>query len=164
MIIKFGGNPLNLVGEQLKVGDTMPDFDVTLNSLSPLSLKETNGVRIFLSVPSLDTPVCDLEVATFNEKVQELPDVTVYTISMDLPFAQSRWCGAKGVKNVITASDYKDRKFSCVTGTYIKELGLTTRAAFVVNSENKLVYVEYLEEITNQPNFDAVIEAAKNAK
>lgn len=164
MVIKFGGNPLNLAGEQLKIGDIIQDFEVTLNSLSPLTLKDTHGVRIFLTVPSLDTPVCDLEVATFNEKIQELDNITVYTISMDLPFAQSRWCGAKGIKNVITASDYKDRKFSCITGTYIKELGLTTRAAFVVDSENKIVYVEYLEEITNQPNFDAVIEAAKNAK
>lgn len=164
MGVKFNGNEMTLVGKELKVGDAMTDFTVSNNALQPMSLKDTDGVRIFLAVPSIDTPVCDLEVATFNEKVSEMPNIKVYTISMDLPFAQSRWCAAKGIKNVITASDYKDRSFGEATGTYIKELGLLARAAFVVDSQNKITYVEYVPEVTNQPNFDAVLEAAKNAK
>ncbi|WP_027633841.1 thiol peroxidase [Clostridium hydrogeniformans] len=163
MKITFAGNPMTLVHDEVKVGDTLKDFVVVKNDLSPLSLKDTEGVRVFLAVPSIDTPVCDLEVATFNERIAEIDGVTVYTISMDLPFAQARWCGAKGVKHVVTASDYKDRSFAKATGTYIEELGLLTRAAFVVDKNNKIVHVEYLEEITNQPNFDEILEAAKKA-
>ncbi|SHJ56150.1 thiol peroxidase, atypical 2-Cys peroxiredoxin [Clostridium cavendishii DSM 21758] len=164
MKIKFQGNEVNLLGTQVKVGEKIKDFKVVNNDLSELTLKDTKGVRIFLAVPSVDTPVCDLEVVTFNNKIKELQDVNCYTVSMDLPFAQARWCQAKSISNVKVVSDYKDRSFSEATGTYIKELGLLTRAAFVVNSENKLVYVEYLDEITNQPKFDEILEAAKMAK
>ncbi|MCL1935219.1 MAG: thiol peroxidase [Defluviitaleaceae bacterium] len=162
MKITFQGNPLTLLGEQLKVGDTLQNFTVSKNDLSPLSLKDTSGVRIFLSVPSLDTPVCETEVNTFNKRTNEIPGVSVYTISMDLPFAQTRWCGANGVTNVITVSDYKDREFSNATGTYIEELGLLARAVFVVDSENKIIYLEYVNEVTDQPNFDKVLETVKN--
>lgn len=164
MKITFQGNELNLVGNQVVKGEKISDFVAYDNSLEPVTLRDTKGVRIFLTVPSIDTPVCDLEVATFNERVKEMPEVTCYTISMDLPFAQARWCAAKGVANVKTLSDYKNRKFGEVTGTYIKELGLLTRAAFVVDSNNEFIYIEYLDEITNQPSFEEILRAAKEAK
>lgn len=161
MQVTFQGNPLTLVGKQVKVGDTLPAFNVTQNDLSPLTLEDTKGTRIFLTVPSLDTPVCDLEVKTFNRRASEIPGVSVHTVSMDLPFAQARWCGAEGVEAVNTASDYKDRSFSQATGTFIEELALLTRAAFVVDANNVVKHVEYLTEITEQPNFDAILNAAK---
>ncbi|MCL1991014.1 MAG: thiol peroxidase [Defluviitaleaceae bacterium] len=161
MKVTFQGNPLTVAGTQVKVGDVFPDFKVSKNDLSELTLADTSGVRIFLSVPSLDTPVCDLEVMTFNNRVSEIPGVSVYTLSMDLPFAQARWCGANTVEAVTTASDYKDRSFAQATGTFIEELGLLTRAAFVVDAAGKVTHVEYLEEITEQPHFDAILEAAK---
>ncbi|SMC21343.1 thiol peroxidase, atypical 2-Cys peroxiredoxin [Clostridium acidisoli DSM 12555] len=164
MKVKFQGNEVTLVGEQLKVGDTFPEFKASNNSLEEVALKDTKGVRIFLTVPSLDTPVCDLEVRTFNEKASKIEGVTVYTLSMDLPFAQARWCGAAEVENVITLSDYKDRAFGKVTGTYVKELGLLARTSFVVGSDNKITYVDYLNEITNYPNYDEILEAAKKGK
>lgn len=161
MKIKFKGNEVTLAGKEIKVGDTAPDFKVIDNDMKELNLKDTKGVRIFLTVPSIDTPVCDLEVRTFNEKASKLKDVTVYTVSMDLPFAQKRWCAAHGIENVITASDYKDRLFGKNFGTYIEELGLLTRAAFVVNSDGKITYAEYVQEVANQPNFDLILEKAK---
>lgn len=164
MKVKFQGKEVTLVGNELKVGGKFPDFTATNNSLEPVSLDNTNGVRIFLTVPSIDTPVCDLEVKTFNKKASELGNVTVYTISMDLPFAQARWCGAEDIKNVVTLSDYKDREFGNVTGTYVKELGLLARTAFVVDSNNKITYAKYLEEITDYPNYDEILEAAKETK
>jgi len=163
MQVTFQGNPLTLVGKQIQVGDTLPTFTVAQNDLSPLSLEETNGVRIFLSVPSLDTPVCDTEIRTFNQRATEIPGVSVHTLSMDLPFAQARWCGAAGIEAVTTASDYKDRSFAQATGTFIEELGLLTRAAFVVDANNVVKHVEYLKEITEQPNFDEILNAAKSA-
>ncbi|MBC2582248.1 thiol peroxidase [Clostridium sp. DJ247] len=164
MELKFKGNPIKVLGSELKKGDTIPDFTAIDNSLQPVSLKDTRGVRIFLTVPSIDTPVCDLEARTFNERTAEIPSVTVYTISMDLPFAQSRWCAAHDIKSVITLSDYKDRLVGKNFGTYIEDLGLLARAAFVVDSNNKLTYVEYVPEVTNHPNYDAILNAAKEAK
>jgi len=161
MKITFQGNPLTLVGTQLEQGGALTDFAVVKNDLSSLALADTQGIRIFLTVPSLDTPVCDMEIREFNKRATELPNITIYTISMDLPFAQARWCGAAGVENVVTASDYKDRAFAAATGTMIEELGLLTRAAFVVDALGKIVYVEYLNEITEQPNYDAILAAAK---
>ncbi|MGO5075627.1 thiol peroxidase [Clostridium sporogenes] len=161
MEIKFMGNPITLEGNELKVGDMAPDFTAIDNNMKPVSLKDTKGVRILSVVPSLDTEVCDLETRTFNSKAAEIPNVTIYTISMDLPFAQARWCGAHGVDKVITLSDFKDRLVGKNYGTYIKELGLLTRAVFVMDSNNKITFVEYVPEVTNQPNFDKVLEAAK---
>ncbi|MCL2608280.1 MAG: thiol peroxidase [Treponema sp.] len=163
MKITFQGNPLTLEGEQVKVKDSLKAFGVAKNDLSPLWLADTKGVRIFLAVPSLDTPVCDTEVRKFNQKASELKNVTVYAVSMDLPFAQARWCAGAGIANVVSVSDYKDHSFAKATGTFIKELGLLTRAAFVVNSAGSVVYAEYLEEITQEPNYDAILAAAKSA-
>ncbi|NEZ47506.1 thiol peroxidase [Clostridium niameyense] len=164
MKIKFMGNPITLEGTEVKVGDTAPDFTAIDNNMNPVSLKDTKGIRIISIVPSLDTEVCDLETRTFNSKAAELPNVTIYTISMDLPFAQARWCGAHNIDKVITLSDFKDRLVGKNYGTYIKELGLLTRAVFIIDSNNKIVYTEYVPEVTEQPNFDEILEKAKYAK
>jgi len=164
MNVTFKGGAINLRGKQLQTGDMFGDFKVAKTDLSQLTLGDTSGVRVFLTVPSLDTPTCDTEVRTFNQRAVELPGVSVVAVSMDLPFAQKRWCGAGNIDNIIVASDYKERAFSEATGTYIEELGLLTRAVFVVDSSGKVVYVEYVPEVTDQPNYDAALEAAKNAK
>lgn len=164
MEIKFMGNPITLEGNEVKIGDIAPSFTAIDNNMKPVSLEDTKGVRIISVVPSLDTEVCDLETRTFNSKAAEIPNVTIYTISMDLPFAQARWCGAHGVDKVITLSDFKDRLVGKNYGTYIKELGLLTRAVFVIDSNNKITFIEYVPEVTEQPNFDKVLEAAKIAK
>ena len=161
MQVTFQGNPLTLEGKQVSVGDVFPNFTVTKNDLSKLSLEDTSGVRIILTVPSLDTGVCDVEVNTFNKRASEIPGVSIYAISADLPFAQARWCGAAAVSSVVTASDYNERSFGAATGTFIKELALLTRAAFVLDAQSKIVHVEYLKEITEEPNYDAILEAAK---
>ena len=161
MKVTFQGAPLTLEGIQVKVGDTAPDFTVVGNDLNPVKLSDTNGKRVFLTVPSIDTPVCDTEVRRFNTEAANLGDVTVYTVSMDLPFAQGRWCGAAGIDKVKTVSDYKDREFGKNYGVYINELGLLSRAVFVIDKNNKVVYVEYLSEITEEPNYDKALEALK---
>ncbi|MCR8743872.1 thiol peroxidase [Romboutsia lituseburensis] len=161
MKVTFQGSPLTLEGTQIKVGDTAPNFTVVGNDLNPVSLDDTKGKRVFLSVPSIDTAVCDMEVRRFNTEASKLNNVEVYTISMDLPFAQARWCGAAGIENVKTVSDYKDREFSKNYGVYINELGLLSRAVFVIDENNKVVYVEYLQEITEEPNYEAALNALK---
>lgn len=162
--VKFKGSPITLEGNTLNVGDKLPDFTVTTNDLGEFSLKDTKGVRVFLTVPSIDTPVCDMEVKRFNKEVDSLNGVTCYTVSMDLPFAQARWCGLEGVEKVKTLSDYKNKSFAQATGTYAKELGLLTRASFVIDSNNTVTFVEYLDEITSEPSYDKIFEAAKEAK
>lgn len=162
--VKFQGSPLTLEGNILNVGDKLQDFLVTTNDLGEFTLKDTKGVRVFLTVPSIDTPVCDMEVKRFNKEIENLNGVTCYTVSMDLPFAQARWCGLEGIEKVRTLSDYKNKSFSKVTGTYLKELALLTRASFVVDSNNNVTFVEYLDEITNEPSYDKILEAAKTAK
>ena len=162
MKVTFQGNPLTLKGIQVKVGDTAPDFTVVDNDLNPFKLSDTKGKRVFLTVPSLDTPVCDTEVRKFNQEAVHLgEDVTIYAISMDLPFAQGRWCGGAGIDRVKTVSDYKDREFGNNYGVYINELGLLSRAVFVIDENNKVVYVEYLDEITDEPNYEKALEALK---
>lgn len=161
MKVTFQGAPLTLEGTQVKVGDIAPDFTVVGNDLNPIKFSDIKGKKILVAVPSIDTPVCDMEVRKFNQEASKLNDVKVYTISMDLPFAQARWCGNSGIENVVTASDYKDREFSKTYGLYIKELGLVSRAVIVVDENNKVTYVEYLEEITNEPNYEKALEAVK---
>ena len=162
-MVKFQGAPITLEGNRVSVGDKLPSFKVTTNDLGEFTEKDTKGVRVFLTVPSIDTPVCNMEVKKFNEEIDKLEGVTCYTISMDLPFAQSRWCALEGVENVKTLSDYKDRSFAQATGTYAKELGLLTRASFVVDSNDNITFVEYLEEITSEPSYDKILEEAKAA-
>ncbi len=160
MKVKFAGNELNLVGNQIKVGDKLPEVILTNTELEPVALTSYSGIKVISVVPSLDTGVCDLQTKMFNS---ELPkDVTVITISNDLPFAQARWCGSSGLDNVITLSDYRDHGFGEAFGTLIKELKLQTRAVLVVNNENDVVYTEFLEEITNHPDYDKVKEVVNS--
>ena len=156
MTVTFQGNPLTLKGEQLKAGDKMPEFTLTDNGLGTVRSNDLTGLKVFLTVPSLDTPVCDMEVRNFNQKASELHGVHIYAVSMDLPFAQARWCGAHGINNVQTLSDYKGHDFGKATGTFIEELALLTRAVFVVDDGGTVRHVEYVSEITNHPNYDAV--------
>ncbi len=163
--VKFKGTPMTLVGEEVKVGDTAPDFTVTANDLSDLTNKDLSGkVRVISVVPSVDTPVCAVQTRTFNEKTTELSnDVKVLTVSMDLPFAQKRFCGAEGIERVDTVSDYKHRGFGEAYGVHLKELGLLARAVFVVNKNDKVVHAQYVPEVTEEPNYDVVLDAVKSA-
>lgn len=162
-IITFKGNPFTLLGPELKVGDKAPDFAVVDNGLAPVSLASSAGrVRIISSVPSLDTPVCDTETRRFNQEAAGLPgDVVVLTISLDLPFAQKRWCGAAGIDKVTTLSDYRERSFGQNYGVLIKELLLLTRAIFVVDGQGVIRYIQIVPEVTSEPDYAAVIAAAK---
>jgi thiol peroxidase len=158
------GNPLTLIGPELKVGDTAPDFNVVDNGLKPVTLKDTgNQVRIISVVPSLDTPVCDAQTKKFNEEVANLPGVDVLTVSMDLPFAQKRWCGAFGVDRVKMLSDHKDGSFGANYGTLIKELRIESRAIFVVDPQNRIRHAEYVKEVADHPNYEAALSAARSA-
>lgn len=161
MQITFNGDPITLVGPRLNVGDNAPDFLVVDNTLKNLTLKDTSGKRIFVVVPSIDTSVCDMEVRKFNEEATKLSDVTVYVISMDLPFAQVRWCGNAGIDKVITLSDYKQKSFGKQYGTLIEEFCFLTRAIFVVDENNKITYVEYCKDVINEPNYEEALKAVK---
>lgn len=158
MKVTFKGNPLTLIGKTVNVGDTAPDFTVVTTDLSEYKLADTKGIRLFTTVPSLDTPVCDQQVRRFNEEASKYPNVSIYAISADLPFAQARWCGAVGIKNVKTLSDYKYMSFADAYGVHIKELRLLARAVFIVDTNNKIVYKEIVDEITNLPNFDNALQ------
>ena len=164
-VITFVGNPMTLVGKEVKVGDKAPDFTLLDNGLAVKTLKDYEGkVKIFSVVPSLDTGVCDAQTRWFNQNATALStDVVVLTVSMDLPFAQKRWCGAAGVENVVTLSDHKDASFGTNYGFLIEELRLLTRGIVVVDKNDKVTYVEYVPEVTNAVNFDAAVEAAKAA-
>ncbi len=156
------GNPLTLVGPELKPGDKAPDFECVDNALQTVTLASTgNSVRIFSVVPSLDTPVCDMQTKRFSNELNNLPGVEVYTISMDLPFAQKRWCTAFGVENVKMLSDHRTASFGQAYGTLIKELRIECRAIFVVDKDNVIRHVEYVKEVTDHPNYEAAVAAAK---
>jgi thiol peroxidase len=158
------GNPLTLIGPELKPGDSAPDFTLMDQALKPVTLKDTgNRVRIISVVPSLDTPVCDAQTRKFNLAAADLPGVDIITVSVDLPFAQTRWCGAFGVDKVKMLSDYKDVSFGTNYGALIKELRIESRAIFVLDRENKIRYVEYVKEVADSPNFDAALAAARGA-
>lgn len=163
-IVTMKGNPLTLLGEEVKVGDAAPEFEVTANDLSGVKLSDYAGkVCVILSVPSLDTPVCDVETRRFNEEAGKLgSDVVILTISMDLPFAQKRWCGAAGVENVVTLSDYIDASFGKAYGVLIKDLRLLARAVFVVDGSGIIRYVQIVPEIAEEPDYDAVLQAVKD--
>jgi len=163
-IITFKGNPFTLLGPELKVGDKAPDFTVADNGLAPVSLASSAGkIRIISSVPSLDTPVCDTETRRFNQEAAGLTgEVVVLTISLDLPFAQKRWCGAAGIDKVTTLSDYRERSFGQNYGVLIKELLLLTRAIFVVDAQDVIRYIQIVPEVTSEPDYAAVIAAAKS--
>jgi thiol peroxidase len=164
----FKGTPIGLGGPEIKAGQDAPDFTAVDNGLQPVKLSASKGKVLILSaVPSLETPVCDMETRKFNEEAGKLGgNVEVWTISMDLPFAQKRWCGAAGVTHVKTLSDFRDHSFSQNYGVMVKEgplAGLTARAVFVVGKDGKVKHVEYVKEITTEPSYDAALSAAKQA-
>lgn len=161
MNVIFAGSTLKLIDKEVKVGDKAPDFSVVNNELKKVTLKDTKGKRVFLSVPSVDTPVCDLEVKRFNKEASSLGDVTIYTFSADLPFAQARWCGANGVDKVVTLSDYNTRSFGKNYGVFIEEVALLTRAVFVIDENDNVIYVEYCKDASDHPNYDKVLEILK---
>ncbi len=162
-MITFKGNPMTLLGPDIKQGDAAPDFQLVANDLSPVGLNDSAGkVRLLTVVPSLDTPVCDSMGRKFNEQAAQLSDdVVVYTISMDLPFAQKRWCGNAGIEKVQTLSDYQERSFGLNYGLLIKELKLLARAVYVVDRDGKVAYREIVNEVTEEPDYDAALAAAK---
>jgi len=162
-ITKFKGNPVILLGTALKAGDKAPEFMVVDTSLAPVRLSDFKGkIKIISSVPSLDTPVCDTETRRFNQEAANLPEnIVLLTISMDLPFAQSRWCGAAGIDRVKTLSDYQERSFALAYGVLIKELKLLSRSIFVIDANEKIRYIQHVPEITTEPDYAAVISAAK---
>src|SRR5512139_3149213 len=161
--VTMKGNPLTLVGKGVKVGEAAPDFTALDNGLAPVKLSAFRGkVCIVSSVPSLDTPVCDLETKKFNEEAGKLgPNVQILTISMDLPFAQKRWCGAAGVTRLQTLSDHRDASFGNSFGVLIKELRLLARAVFLVDKKGTIKYVQLVKEVTQEPNYQEVLDALK---
>jgi thiol peroxidase len=161
MKVTFGGKPVELVGTEIHVGDTIADFTAVKNDLSPFKLSEIKGKKLIVAVPSLDTSVCDAEVRRFNSEAASLPNVTVITISMDLPFAQARWCGAAGIDKVLTVSDYKDRDFAHTFGAYLPNVGLIARSIFLLDEHNTVQYVQYVPEVTDHPDYDAALQAAR---
>ena len=162
-IITMHGNPLTLAGNEIKAGDSAPDAVLLDNDLSPVNISSYKGkVCVISSVPSLDTPVCDIETRRFNQEAEELgDDVVILTVSMDLPFAQKRWCGAAGVERVITLSDYKDASFGEAYGMLIKELRLLARTVFVIDRDGTVKYVQIVNEVSEEPDYAAVIEEVK---
>ena len=158
------GNPLTLIGPALAAGDKAPDFKLVDNSLKDVTLADTGGqVRIISVVPSLDTPVCDAQTKRFNEEAAKLPGVSIISISMDLPFAQKRWCGAFGVDKIKMLSDHRDGSFGSSYGTLIKDLRIESRAIFVLDKSNVIRHVEYVKEVADHPNYDTALAAAKAA-
>ena len=163
-VVTFKGEPLTLIGPELKVAQASPDFTALGNDLSEVKLSDFHGkVVLIASVPSLDTSVCDMEARRFNEESAKLGDeVTVLVISMDLPFAQGRWCGAAGVENIRTLSDHREGSFGESYGVLIKELRLLSRAVWVVDRKGKICYQELVKEITSAPDYDAALGAIRD--
>jgi thiol peroxidase len=162
-VITFKGNPMTLLGPALQSGGRAPDFAVVDTSLAPVSLASYAGkIKVISAVPSLDTPVCDTETRRFNQEAAALPEnVAVLTISLDLPFAQKRWCGAAGIDRVTTLSDYQNRSFALAYGVLIKELKLLSRSIFVVDDKDTIRYIQHVPEVTSEPDYAAVLAAVR---
>ncbi len=160
-LITIHGNPLTLVGDEVEVGSRGPDVELLDNDLNPVKLSSYLGkILVIASVPSLDTPVCDIETRRFNDEAANLaPDIQLVTISMDLPFAQKRWCGAAGVSRVKTLSDHRKADFGMAYGVLIKELRLLARTIFILDREGMLQYVQLVKELTNEPNYEEILQA-----
>jgi thiol peroxidase len=159
------GNPLTLIGPELKPGQPAPDFQAVAQDLSPVSLASTAGkTRLLISVPSLDTPVCSTETIRLNREIAAMGgNVQAYVISMDLPFAQKRFCGAENIANIQTVSDHRDASFGRNYGVLIKDLRLLARALFVVDAGNTLRYVQIVPEVAQEPNYDEALNALRAA-
>ncbi len=162
--VTLKGNPVNLSGEPPQAGDAAPDFELVANDLSKVKLSDDAGkVRILSVVPSIDTSVCSIQTKRFNQEIDNLPaDVVAYTISVDTPFAQKRWCGAEGVEKMKLLSDYKGNTFGQAYGLYIAEpLGANARSVFIVGKDDKIAYAQIVPEIAQEPNYDEVLQKAR---
>ncbi|TRW28211.1 thiol peroxidase [Criibacterium bergeronii] len=161
-VVAFASNPVTLIGDETKVGEKAPEFTLVKQDLSEFKLSEASGkIRLISIVPSLDTSVCSLQTRKFNEDASKIKDVQIITISMDLPFAQGRFCGANGIENILVASDYKDRAFGEKYGFIMKENMLLARGIVIIDKNDKIRYVEYVPEVTNEVNFEKALEVAK---
>lgn len=162
-IITMHGNPLTLLGSEVNTGDTAPDATLLDNDLNPVTISSYKSkVCVISSVPSLDTPVCDIETRRFNQEAEALgEDVAILTVSMDLPFAQKRWCGAAGIDRVITLSDHRNASFGEAYGMLVKELRLLARAVHVIDREGVIRYIQIVNEMSEEPDYDEVIESIK---
>lgn len=161
--ITLNGNKFSLLGSELKIGAAAPDFTLSANDLSDVSLKDFKGRIVILStVPSLDTPTCSIETARFNQEAGKLGDkVKVLTVSRDLPFAQSRWCAAQGIENVQTLSDYKNTSFSKDYGVFMEGLCLLARAVFIIDAQGIIRYIQFVEEVSNEPDYKSILDNIK---
>lgn len=162
-VTTFAGNPVTLVGKEVKVGDKAPDFVCLKSDLSPFTLEDVKGkIKLISVVPSVDTGVCELQTIRFNKEASALDDVAIITISCDLPFAQAKFCGDKGIENAVVVSDYKDTSFGLNYGFLIDEFRLLNRGIVVIDKDDTVKYVEYVSEVTNHPNYDKALEAVKS--
>src|SRR5690625_3304258 len=163
--VTFKDSPVTLLGSQVEVGDDAPSFTVVSNDLQDKTLDDYKGkVKLISVVPSLDTGVCSDQTKRFNEEADKLGNVQLLTISMDLPFAQTRWCSAEGVKNIEILSDHRDASFGENYGVLMKELRLLARSIFVVHSNDKVTYIEYVSEVTNHPDYDKARSEVRKAE
>lgn len=164
-IVTIKGNPLTLIGDELKVGDKAPDFTVLDSDLKEVRLSDFSGkIKLISVTPSLDTPVCDLQARRFNQEAAKLPeDVVVLNISMDLPFAISRFCTTAGIDKVKAYSDHRDASFGNAYGVLIKELRLLARSIFVIDKNDYIIYLEIVPEVTEHPDYETALEAAKKS-
>lgn len=161
--VTMKGNPVNLTGREPQIGQPAPDSTLVANDLSEVKLSSFRGKKIILSVvPSLDTPICDLQTKRFNQEASSLADTIILTVSMDLPFAQKRWCGAAGADKIKTLSDHRQASLGQAYGVLIENLRLLTRAIFIIDTKGILRYKQIVPEITQEPNYDDVLNAVKN--
>lgn len=161
-VIKFAGNPMTLIGKEIKVGDTAPDFTVLSPDLSPFSLGSTKGqVRVISVVPSIDTSVCDMQTRWFNEEASKIAGLAILSISVDLPFAIKKYCATKGIENIKTLSDHKNLDFGLKYGFVIEELRLLARGTVVIDQNDVVRHVEYVPNVSDHPNYDAVMAVVK---
>jgi thiol peroxidase len=161
--VTMKGNPVTLLGKEVEVGQQAPNATVVANDLSTFELNSLKGKKVIISVvPSLDTGICDLQTKRFNKEAGSLGnDVAIVTISMDLPFAQKRWCGSAGVDKIKVVSDHRDASFGENYGLLIKGLRLLARAIFIIDTNGKIVYKQIVPEITTEPNYDEALTALK---
>ena len=161
--VAMRGNPMTLVGQELKVGDSAPNFTVLSEAMTPVSLNDFDGMFKVISVtPSLDTPVCDLQIHWFNEDAANIQDTVVLNISMDLPFAIKKFCATAGIEKAKALSDHKEASFGKAYGVLMKELRLLARSIFIIDKSNVVRYIQIVSEQTNEPDYEAAVEALKN--
>ena len=162
-VVTLAENPVTLIGPEIKIGEKAPDFELLTKERTKVTLSDFKGkTRMITVVPSLDTGVCDMQTRRFNEEATKLmDDVVILAVSVDLPFAQGRWCESNGAQSITVLSDHLEMSFGKAYGTYMKEHRLECRAIFVIDANDTITYVEYVPEVTNHPNYDAVIKAAK---